>query len=98
MHFNANSFYLWLEKLMPTRLCFLDCPLPQFTSFQDGIFLKLKIRQISLLLSSLWVQAISPANTPENYESIAHTYSLVVLFSQTKVVMLFLVADINLHH
>ncbi|XP_070031732.1 protein SEMI-ROLLED LEAF 2-like isoform X1 [Nicotiana tabacum] len=51
---------------------------------QDGISLKLKIRQISLLLSSLWVQAISPANTPENYESIAHTYSLVVLFSQTK--------------
>ncbi|MCD9645182.1 membrane anchoring protein efr3a [Datura stramonium] len=51
---------------------------------QDGIFLKLKIRQISLLLSSLWVQAISPANTPENYEAIAHTYSLVVLFSQTK--------------
>ncbi|KAM3323427.1 protein SEMI-ROLLED LEAF 2 [Capsicum chacoense] len=51
---------------------------------QDGIFLKLKIRQISLLLSSLWVQAISPTNTPENYEAIAHTYSLVVLFSQTK--------------
>ncbi|WMV10800.1 hypothetical protein MTR67_004185 [Solanum verrucosum] len=51
---------------------------------QDGIFLKLKIRQISLLLSSLWVQAISATNTPENYEAIAHTYSLVVLFSQTK--------------
>ncbi|CAN4110349.1 unnamed protein product [Withania somnifera] len=51
---------------------------------QDGIFLKLKTRQISLLLSSLWVQAISPSNTPENYEAIAHTYSLVVLFSQTK--------------
>uniref|UniRef100_A0A3Q7EJ49 Cyclin-like domain-containing protein n=1 Tax=Solanum lycopersicum TaxID=4081 RepID=A0A3Q7EJ49_SOLLC len=44
---------------------------------QDGIFLKLKIRQISLLLSSLWVQAISTTNTPENYEAIAHTYSLV---------------------
>ncbi|KAK6804066.1 hypothetical protein RDI58_001850 [Solanum bulbocastanum] len=67
------------------QICFLGCPLPHFISFQDGIFLKLKIRQISLLLSSLWVQAISATNTPENYEAIAHTYSLVVLFSQTKV-------------
>ncbi|KAK4364377.1 hypothetical protein RND71_015735 [Anisodus tanguticus] len=50
----------------------------------EGISLKLKTRQISLLLSSLWVQAISPINAPENYEAIAHTYSLVVLFSQMK--------------
>ncbi|KAJ8556399.1 hypothetical protein K7X08_029790 [Anisodus acutangulus] len=50
----------------------------------EGISLKLKTRQISLLLSSLWVQAISPTNAPENYEAIAHTYSLVVLFSQMK--------------
>lgn len=93
VHFNS-TFYLWLEK----QIYFLCCPLPHFISFQDGIFLKLKIRQISLLLSSLWVQAISPTNTPENYEAIAHTYSLVVLFSQTKVVMFFLLVDINLHH
>ncbi|KAK4411064.1 protein SEMI-ROLLED LEAF 2 [Sesamum angolense] len=49
-----------------------------------GISLKLKTRQISLLLSSVWVQAISHLNTPLNYEAIAHTYSLVVLFSQNK--------------
>ncbi|KAM7512344.1 hypothetical protein LguiB_011219 [Lonicera macranthoides] len=50
----------------------------------EAISLRLSFRQISLLLSSLWVQAISPLNTPENYEAIAHTYSLVVLFSRTK--------------
>ncbi|XP_031127756.1 uncharacterized protein LOC116029856 isoform X2 [Ipomoea triloba] len=49
-----------------------------------GISLKLKTRQISILLSSIWVQAISPSSTPENYEAIAHTYSLVMLFSQNK--------------
>ncbi|PIN14084.1 putative transmembrane protein cmp44E [Handroanthus impetiginosus] len=49
-----------------------------------GISLKLKTRQISLLLSSIWVQAISNLNTPANYEAIAHTYSLVVLFSRNK--------------
>ncbi|KAL8500821.1 hypothetical protein ACS0TY_020416 [Phlomoides rotata] len=49
-----------------------------------GISLKLKTRQISLLLSSIWVQAISHSNTPENYEAIAHTYSLVVIFSRNK--------------
>ncbi|KZV47262.1 hypothetical protein F511_07685 [Dorcoceras hygrometricum] len=49
-----------------------------------GISLKLKTRQISLLLSSIWVQAQSHLNSPANYEAIAHTYSLVVLFSQNK--------------
>ncbi|KAJ6316656.1 hypothetical protein OIU78_019857 [Salix suchowensis] len=46
--------------------------------------LRLSSRQIALLLSSIWTQSISPANTPQNYEAIAHTYSLVLLFSQTK--------------
>lgn len=49
-----------------------------------GISLKLKNRQISLLLSSIWVQAQSHLNSPANYEAIAHTYSLVMLFSQDK--------------
>ncbi|VFQ91258.1 unnamed protein product [Cuscuta campestris] len=51
---------------------------------EEGLSLKLRTRQISILLSSIWVQAISPSNTPEHYEAIAHTYSLVMLFSQTK--------------
>ncbi|KAG8391231.1 hypothetical protein BUALT_Bualt01G0166300 [Buddleja alternifolia] len=49
-----------------------------------GISLKLKTRQISLLLSSIWVQAISHLNSPENFEALAHTYSLVMLFSRNK--------------
>nr|XP_016449646.1 PREDICTED: uncharacterized protein LOC107774580 isoform X4 [Nicotiana tabacum] len=46
--------------------------------------LRLSSHQIVLLLSSLWVQSISPANMPENYEAIAHTFSLVLLFSRAK--------------
>ncbi|KAJ6968139.1 hypothetical protein NC653_036168 [Populus alba x Populus x berolinensis] len=46
--------------------------------------LRLSSRQITLLLSSIWTQSISPANTPQNYEAISHTYSLVLLFSRTK--------------
>ncbi|KAJ7982225.1 ARM repeat superfamily protein [Quillaja saponaria] len=46
--------------------------------------LKLSSRQITLLLSSIWAQSISPLNMPENYEAIAHTYSLVLLFARIK--------------
>ncbi|KAL8142947.1 hypothetical protein V2J09_015979 [Rumex salicifolius] len=50
----------------------------------EGSVLKLSTRQITLLLSSIWTQAISADNTPQNYEAIAHTYSLVMLFSRAK--------------
>ncbi|KAJ0985866.1 hypothetical protein J5N97_004222 [Dioscorea zingiberensis] len=46
--------------------------------------LRLTNRQIMLLLSSIFSQAIFPENTPENYEAIAHTYSLLLLFSRAK--------------
>ncbi|GMJ02332.1 EFR3 OF PLANT 2 [Hibiscus trionum] len=46
--------------------------------------LRLSSTQISLLLSSVWAQSVSPQNTPENYEAIAHTYSLVLLFARAK--------------
>ncbi|KAL1351285.1 hypothetical protein HN51_015208 [Arachis hypogaea] len=46
--------------------------------------LRLSSLQINQLLSSIWVQSISPTNLPENYEAIAHTYSLVLLFSRAK--------------
>ncbi|KAK6162993.1 hypothetical protein DH2020_002834 [Rehmannia glutinosa] len=62
---------------LPPTLCNMEKEL-------KGISLKLKTRQISLLLSSIWVQAISHLNTPANYEAIAHTYSLVMLFSRNK--------------
>lgn len=50
----------------------------------ESVSLRLSSRQITLLLSSIWGQSISPANMPENYEAIAHTYSLVLLFSRAK--------------
>ncbi|KAG6638408.1 hypothetical protein CIPAW_10G032800 [Carya illinoinensis] len=46
--------------------------------------LRLSSHQITLLLSSIWAQSISPENTPDNYQAIAHTYSLVLLFSRAK--------------
>ncbi|KDP43492.1 hypothetical protein JCGZ_16779 [Jatropha curcas] len=48
------------------------------------ISLRLSSRQITLLLSSIWAQSLSPLNTPVNYEAIAHSYSLVLLFARTK--------------
>ncbi|XP_030492904.2 protein SEMI-ROLLED LEAF 2 isoform X1 [Cannabis sativa] len=46
--------------------------------------LKLSSRQITLLLSTIWVQSISPINTPESYEAIAHTFTLVLLYARSK--------------
>ncbi|KAI5341908.1 Hypothetical predicted protein [Prunus dulcis] len=51
---------------------------------ESTMSLRLSSRQITLLLSSIWVQSISPLNTPDNYEAIAHTYSLVLLYARTK--------------
>ncbi|KAM7267283.1 hypothetical protein ACFE04_009449 [Oxalis oulophora] len=46
--------------------------------------LRLSSHQITCLLSSLWIQSLSPLNTPDNYEAIANTYGLVLLFARTK--------------
>lgn len=54
--------------------------------YQDVVPLRLSSHQISLLLSSIWEQSLSPGNMPENYVAIAHTYSLVLLFSRAKVI------------
>ncbi|CAI0393835.1 unnamed protein product [Linum tenue] len=48
------------------------------------VSLRLSSRQIGLLLSSIWAQSLSPLNEPSNYEAIAHTYSLTLLFARTK--------------
>ncbi|PWZ21543.1 hypothetical protein Zm00014a_024177 [Zea mays] len=50
----------------------------------ESVLVKLSARQITLLLSSIWAQSTSPENTPVNYEAIAHTYSLLLLFSGSK--------------
>ncbi|KAL4587503.1 hypothetical protein LXL04_000374 [Taraxacum kok-saghyz] len=52
----------------------------------EAVTLRLSSHQISVLLSSIWAQSIWPENTPENYEAIAHTYSLVLLFARGKVI------------
>ncbi|CAI8592214.1 unnamed protein product [Vicia faba] len=46
--------------------------------------LRLSGHQVSLLLSSIWVQATSAENGPANYEAMAHTYSIALLFTRTK--------------
>ncbi|XP_027918303.1 uncharacterized protein LOC114177223 isoform X2 [Vigna unguiculata] len=46
--------------------------------------LKLSRVQINRLLSSIWVQSVSPKNVPANYEAIAHSYTLVLLVSRDK--------------
>ncbi|KAF8677049.1 hypothetical protein HU200_046507 [Digitaria exilis] len=50
----------------------------------ESTVLRLSGHQATLLLSSIWAQAISPKNTPQNYEAIAHTYSLLLLFLGSK--------------
>lgn len=55
------------------------------TNKEEGIkSLRLSSHQINLMLSSIWEQAISPQNMPENYEAISHTFSLLLLFSRAK--------------
>ncbi|KAL4297081.1 hypothetical protein GQ457_12G002630 [Hibiscus cannabinus] len=46
--------------------------------------LRLSSHQVSLLLSSIWVQANSADNTPANFEAMAHSYSITVLFTRFK--------------
>lgn len=40
---------------------------------------------MSLLLSSIWVQATSAENGPENFEAMAQTYSIALLITRFKV-------------
>ncbi|CAJ2655191.1 unnamed protein product [Trifolium pratense] len=51
---------------------------------QQVLPIRLSSHQITLLLSSIWVQSVYPLNTPENFEAIAHTYSLVLLVARSK--------------
>ncbi|XP_052207637.1 protein SEMI-ROLLED LEAF 2 isoform X2 [Diospyros lotus] len=46
--------------------------------------LRLSSHQLSLLLSAIWMQATSRENTPENFEAMAHTYNLALVFARYK--------------
>ncbi|KAK6279418.1 hypothetical protein POUND7_019685 [Theobroma cacao] len=61
-------------------------------SFKDALgdgkmqlsHLRLSSHQVSLLLSSIWVQANSAENIPANFEAMARTYNIAVLFTRSK--------------
>ncbi|CAD6251914.1 unnamed protein product [Miscanthus lutarioriparius] len=59
-------------------------PLTESINETEMTVLRLSSQQATLLLSSIWCQALSPKNTPQNYEAIAHTYSLLLLFLGSK--------------
>ncbi|KAM6566790.1 hypothetical protein CsatA_025918 [Cannabis sativa] len=46
--------------------------------------LRLSSHQVNLLLSSIWVQATSAENTPANFEAMAHTYNIALMFTRSK--------------
>ncbi|XLR38756.1 hypothetical protein S83_023416, partial [Arachis hypogaea] len=46
--------------------------------------LRLSSHQVSLLLSSIWVQATAVENGPANFEAMAHTFSISLLFTRSK--------------
>ncbi|KAL6970765.1 hypothetical protein U1Q18_030454 [Sarracenia purpurea var. burkii] len=46
--------------------------------------LRLSSHQVGLLLSAIWVQATSSGNTPANFEAMAHTYNIALLFTRSK--------------
>ncbi|KAK8636936.1 hypothetical protein V6N13_064369 [Hibiscus sabdariffa] len=46
--------------------------------------LRLSSHQVNLLLSSIWVQANFTDNTPANFEAMAHSFYLAVLFTRSK--------------
>ncbi|CAI9099950.1 OLC1v1036852C1 [Oldenlandia corymbosa var. corymbosa] len=86
---NVNEGVLSRIKSTYSRVYSFKSPPPTETDLAnktvtDPISLRLSSHQITQLLSSIWAQAISPENMPENYEAIAHTYSLVLLFSRSK--------------
>ncbi|XP_068666859.1 protein SEMI-ROLLED LEAF 2-like isoform X2 [Aristolochia californica] len=51
---------------------------------EEQASLQLSSHQVGLLLSSIWAQATSSENTPANFEAMAHTYYIALMFSQTK--------------
>ncbi|GMY18926.1 protein EFR3 homolog B [Fagus crenata] len=92
---NINNGMLTRLKSSYSRVYSMKSPLVSMTTDGNAVInsnkemevnsLRLSSHQITLLLSSIWAQSISPANSPDNYEAIAHTHGLVLLFSRAKV-------------
>jgi protein EFR3 len=87
----SNMLSLVLRNLQASivtieqSICTIHILLSNFCISQETIVLRLSSQQATLLLSSIWRQALSPKNAPQNYEAIAHTYSLLLLFLGSKV-------------
>ncbi|GMY18932.1 protein SEMI-ROLLED LEAF 2 isoform X2, partial [Fagus crenata] len=91
---NINNGMLTRLKSSYSRVYSMKSPLVSLTTDGNAVInsnkemevnsLRLSSHQITLLLSSIWAQSISPANSPDNYEAIAHTHGLVLLFSRAK--------------
>lgn len=47
--------------------------------------MRLSGHQVNLVLSSIWIQATSMENSPENFEAMGHTYTLALSFILSKV-------------
>ncbi|RLN07872.1 uncharacterized protein C2845_PM11G14300 [Panicum miliaceum] len=75
------------RKYSSTSLKESQNSLTDATNETEPTVLRLSSHQAALLLSSIWAQAISPKNTPRNYEAIAHTYCLLLLFLGSKASM-----------
>ncbi|BFG38111.1 hypothetical protein CerSpe_243850 [Prunus speciosa] len=71
-------------KISPAPSTPNEISMSNSTKEHEANSLKLSSHQITLLLLSIWAQSLSPGNMPENYEAIAHTHSLVSLFSRAK--------------
>ncbi|KAI3518432.1 hypothetical protein L1887_07179 [Cichorium endivia] len=50
----------------------------------DFSSMRLSGHQVSLLLTSIWIQATTMENTPTNFEAMAHTYTLALSFILAK--------------
>ncbi|PQQ17848.1 hypothetical protein Pyn_24427 [Prunus yedoensis var. nudiflora] len=71
-------------KISPAPSTPNEISMSNSTKEHEANSLRLSSHQITLLLLSIWAQSLSPGNMPENYEAIAHTHSLVSLFSRAK--------------
>lgn len=55
------------------------------TLMQEAFVVRLGGHQAVDLFSNIWLEGDFPDNLPHNFEAIAHTYLLTLVFSQAKV-------------
>ncbi|XP_057856005.2 protein SEMI-ROLLED LEAF 2 [Cryptomeria japonica] len=74
----------------PTRFYSINLSVPDMRTISSSSMvndvgaMRLSGDQAIQLLSALWIQANLPDNMPANFEAIAHTFNLTLLFSQMK--------------